>query len=352
VIKNLEHAQKLSQDFDIPLEDILLIGINLAGVKAEMPDQRIRFKIKLRNLKEWFYMGICVNIGKTPFYIKKNNLYIQNEKIGKIAEVENDTCDTTYLRRNNTSINLNSNCRSGCFGCKFCGTYKQDADDKVLLLDFKKLENKFSCTFSGKVKNILEICLCTGCFKDEEEVIQHLLMIRNWCETKKIDPRIKYIGSQITEKKNLNLIQNKIPKFSYYLTIECFNRRNFMLRNSKARVSLEKAQHLMNYSTKIGLNTTFLYILGLDSISSISRHFKKYAKSINRFPIVNLMQIYYKGQEELRHKEADQIEYYLKARKIIEKIFIKSKLRPELWENYRGLWYTKFDKENLTGFKM
>lgn len=54
--------------------------------------------------------------------------------------------------------------------------------------------------------------------------------------------------------------------------------------------------------------------------------------------------LYYKG---IRHETANNIEYYLKSRKIIEEIFSQTKMRPRPWEDYRSLWYLKFLNEEL-----
>jgi len=42
----------------------------------------------------------------------------------------------------------------------------------------------------------------------------------------------------------------------------------------------------------------------------------------------------------------------LKSDKELEKIFIKSNLRPRPWENYRSLWYLTFGDEKIKGIRM
>lgn len=49
----------------------------------------------------------------------------------------------------------------------------------------------------------------------------------------------------------------------------------------------------------------------------------------------------------LRHSTGWNIEYYIKARKILEEMFKDTPLRPKPWENYRSLWYLTFDNEVL-----
>lgn len=96
----------------------------------------------------------------------------------------------------------------------------------------------------------------------------------------------------------------------------------------------------------MGIRTNFSYIVGLESLGTLEKGFSEFLPSVNSFPIVNVFQAH-RGQEILRHKEANNIEYYIKARRIIENVFKHTSFRPRPWENYRGLWYLKFGEEYL-----
>ena len=50
-------------------------------------------------------------------------------------------------------------------------------------------------------------------------------------------------------------------------------------------------------------------------------------------------------QENYRHQEAKDVEYYLKARKIVDSIYEGTSLKPKTWESFRGL-YT-LDKNDI-----
>ena len=84
-----------------------------------------------------------------------------------------------------------------------------------------------------------------------------------------------------------------------------------------------------------------------DALEIVEEEFKKFSEVITEFPTINLMQNYLAEQEQLRDPFARKIEYYLSARQKLEKIFSPLPLRPNLWENYRPLWYTKFAKEPI-----
>ncbi len=353
---NLSQIKKLSHKYNLPTEDVMLIALNTMGVQGEKRQKRLRFKLTLSSSKKIFYLAVCVNTQKTPFTIKENYLLLEGKKIGKITEIENDTCDSTYFRRNNTVLNINSNSRSNCRGCKFCGTYSQDINDRNNLLNqdrFRKYIKSF--LLKNKIRDfsrITEVAICTGCFISEEKAAEHMLMIREALKDFGFEKEIKYIGSQLTSKKNFEKIQQSATPFSFYLTLESFTRRKELLRKDKADISFPKAKKILNHSMEKNFSTTFLYILGIDSLETITEKFKEISPYINRFPIINLFQIYSPEQKYLLHPEVRDIEYYLKARKNIEKIFKKTNLRPRPWENYRSLWYTQFGTEKIRGIRI
>ena len=74
--------------------------------------------------------------------------------------------------------------------------------------------------------------------------------------------------------------------------------------------------------------------------------FRELLPCINSFPIINVFQVH-SNQEGLRHPAAQELGYYLRARKTLEGIFSGTSLRPRPWENYRSLWFLKFGEEIL-----
>jgi len=119
-----------------------------------------------------------------------------------------------------------------------------------------------------------------------------------------------------------------------------------MLKNIKGKMTIDNAKNILSKAKDNGFNTTFSYILGIESISAMKMLFKEVLPFINRFPIINIFQVH-KGQEKLRHPKAWKIDYYMKARKILEEMFMNTNMKPRPWENYRSLWYLKFGKEWL-----
>ena len=118
------------------------------------------------------------------------------------------------------------------------------------------------------------------------------------------------------------------------------------MRDKKRSFTIDNIANTLNIAKDLGFRTNFTYIVGLEELDIIKRNFEEFTQYINSFPIINIFQEhkYHKG---IRHQSANNIAYYLEARKIIEDIFLSTEMRPRPWEDYRTLWYLKFANEEL-----
>lgn len=356
MIKSRQEAERLARKYEIPTEDIVLISLNLSGIKAEIPDKRIRFKLKLNSSSEVFYFAICVNTTATPFEYKDSKIYLKGEEIATVFEPEKDTCDDNYFRRERTELTLNSNSRSSCRGCKFCETYNQGANDLERLWNRDLVEERIKQILQENdlkdITDLFRVTICTGCFGTEIGALEHLLMVNKVLKTLGFQGLLRYIGSEIVSEGALDIIKEEIGKFALSFTAEVFTRRNELLKETKSKVTLDHIKEILFLSLKRGFYTNILYILGLDPLEISITTFSKFAPYMNRIPIINLMQNYLPEQEGLKDPQARNIEYYLKARKGLEKIFKPTGLRPNSWENYRPLWYFSFAGEKLNEIRI
>jgi len=350
MINNYNDLVVLSKKYDIPIYDVIFIAINRYGVIMDSNEKRIRMKIKLNGLEEEYYIAIAVNTFSSPFILKDDKIYLNNKEIAKIVKLEKDTCDTTYFRKNMKEMTLNSNARSKCSGCKFCGSYNLDAKDQYHLTDEEVIHNYVLNLLKQNnmkdLSNIEGITVCTGCFKDEEKLLEHLILLREELKKFGFNKRLKYIGSQIRSDKALNIIKEKLMPFSLFVTTEVFSNREKIMRKEKASLDIDKTCDLLNRANKLGIEATILYIAGLENIEVFEENMIKISNSVNKFPIVQIFQNYEKEHEDYRDVSAKDISFYLEIRKKLESIFKDTNYTPNSWENYRSLFYTKFkDKE-------
>lgn len=340
----IEYFRKMALKYNIPLESVISIALNRYGIIAsDIEDNRIRFYLKMLNSNNSTFFAVCVNTYlDSPFIMKDSNLFLDDVKIGTIFGIEKDTCNSTYFRNEKKDITFNSNSRSQCRGCKFCGTYSLETDSinfsnkENIIMYFKKLLSDNNISDMGKIDSVT---ICTGCFKNEDKLVEHLLLINDAFKSLKFNGSINYIGSQLRDYNKIKMLKQKIPKFGIYLSLEKFLDREKFMRPEKSSLTIEEAHELLSYCKSLNISTTFLYILGLEDLETLKKYFEYLKDSINKFPIVQVFQDYTSEQEEYRCNDAKNIEYYLMARKIIDDIFKNEPYNPKLWECFRSLYY-------------
>ena len=343
----LNYFEDLANRYDVPIQNVISIALNRYGIICQsVDDNRLRFNIKILGEERPTFFAVCVNTYlDSPFELKDGNLYLDGVAIGEVSNIEKDTCTSTYFRNNKKVITLNSNSRSKCIGCKFCGTYSLGEDDAIDFSTEDMVQEYFKYLLIDNnipsMENIENITVCTGCFSSEDALVEHLLTLRRGTGNLGFNGSINYIGSQLRDYDKVKLLKDTIGDFGIYLTIEKFLEREKFMKREKASLTLDKARDLLEYSSSIGVTSTFLYILGLEDLETVKKYMNYFKGSINKFPIVQVFQDYTPEQERYRCDEAKDVEYYLKARRMIDEIFIDTELSPKLWECFRSLYHAK-----------
>jgi hypothetical protein len=356
LVCDLKDVSRLSSEYHIPAEDIIFIALNLSGIKADIPDSRIRFKLRPKSENEEFYFAVCVNTRETPFEYKAGRIYLGDDEVAEVIDPEKDTCDDTYLRRAGTELTLNSNSRSQCRGCAFCGTYSQGSNDLNSLVTLDRLLNRFSSIANQNKRSdfsdLFRVTICTGCFGTENLALEHILLVNKALSRFGFQGTLRYIGSEIASVNALDIIKENIKNFALSLSVEVFERRRQLLKEPKASMSFQQIKDLLTMGLDRGFRTNILYILGLDPEVKVVEGLRELAPLMNEFPVLNLIQDYLPHHEHLKDPDARSIDYYLRIRREIEKIYKPSTLRPQSWENYRPLWYYTFADEEINGIRI
>ncbi len=353
----LNYFKELASEYHMPLENVLSIALNRYGIIIDnFTDSRIRFNLRiLDNPKDTFF-AVCVNTyPDSPFKLKGNELFLEDTLIGTTSHIEEDTCTSTYFRNDKKAITYNSNSRSKCVGCKFCGTYSLTDDDHIDFSTKENIQRYFEKLLKdnniASMHDIKDVTICTGCFNSEDDLVRHLLLVNESFKEMSFDGRLNYIGSQLRDYDKIKMVKDELGSFGLYLTVEKFLEREKYMRPEKAGLTIPKAKELLEYTSSLGITSTFLYILGLEDLKTVETYFTYFKDSINKFPIVQVFQDYTPYQEVYRVPEAKDVRYYLEAKRIINNIFKDKKYRPELWECYRSLYFDDGVKAGITKCK-
>jgi len=343
---------QLSTQYDIPTEDILLIALNTSGIKyKDIVNDRGRFTAIFPNGRSYFLALTINNQPLSPFEYKNAQIIFDGEAIAEATSIEKDTCTDSYWRGGKKHLTLNSNSRSMCRGCSFCGTYSLENDDQALTKPnaLRKKAESLSRELGSDLSALESVGVVTGCFSNERRLVDHLMMIRQIFGEFGFRGELRYIGSQLRSAEALREVISSGP-FALYLTVEAFERREKLMKRTKSSLNLESGRHALETARKMGAETCFLYIAGLDSHDAMHKEFPLYVPSLTRLPQVQTFQAYVPGQATLRYPGAASIEYFLKARKIVERTY--PHLLPIAANNFRGLWFAKYDQYALPNEKI
>jgi len=339
LLRDCKQLEELSEQYDISKEDIALIALNCSGLYAPfLSYHRGRFDVTLPGNRSY---KIALTITPKPlsrFEHDGAQVLLNGSSFLQAGLIEEDTCTDSYWRKGKQHLTLNSNLRSTCRGCGFCRTYDLPKDDEALL-NATKIEKKAVSLCeetSSDLSKMEALGVVTGCFPDEEKVVDHLLLLRSVFKKYGFRGEIQYVGSQIRTSGSIGRLLETGP-FSYYLTLECFQRRDILMKQTKASLALGQGVQLLSAAKKLGAETSFLYIAGLDDLEAIQAGFSDFSQVVTRMPLIQTFQLYQPEQIVLRHPEAQQLDYYLRTRILAESIF--PDLIPDIDLNYRGLWF-------------
>lgn len=350
------HVERLSRQWGVPADDVLLIGLNSCGMRSDRPKSRLRFRLRLDSRPdEQLYVILSLDRRNSPFELVSDEIRLNGQRIATVDAAEDDDAVLGYWRKGRKVLTLNSNARSQCTGCVFCpNTLEESSDPRLKQLDdlstyFAAITEDFAL---GDMAGVEKVTVCTGCFHYESLAIEHLRQVRAAMGEQNCSGAIlHFLSSVITSDDGIRALADLAP-FHLTLTAECFTQRGVILKESKARLEPAEMVDVLGRAADAGITTDFTYIVGLDNPELALRQLAKFVPVTTAFPRFQVYQSHTSLMDMFAADGARDIEFYLRMRREIEELFGPSGLRPQSWENYRPLWYFSFAEEPLTGVRI
>ncbi|MDD5147755.1 MAG: hypothetical protein PHV63_04395 [Candidatus Daviesbacteria bacterium] len=359
ITQSPEIWQQLSNQYGVPVGEILYIDLNRSGIRLPNNEVRVNYRARFiatvdpeENTRTWFALPVRGE-GDTYFSTSDGHLRFQDQVLANTGQIYLDTCDVSY-QRGPRLLNLNSRSRGNCGGCTACVHNYKDFYDVTVLRDQQKLmtRNDIEAFFDQKeatgldIASLQQIAVVTGLFGREAAVVKHMRMITETVRPRGFAGELMYFGCEVNSEEALRQL-SQLGKFALVYAIDNFTKRAELLAKRKSSISIDTARDTLNKARKYGIATTFAYIAGIDSLSAMEQGFNTLRDSISRFPVVNIFQVQTPGQLSAMEAAAKKLEYYVKARRSIEGILAQTGLKPRRWENYRPLWYTLYNDQPL-----
>lgn len=349
----VDEITRLAAIYGVPVEDALLIAVNLYGISSHQNRHRARVTVRLMSQPQvpWIVI-VPLNASESPFSLRDHDLYLGDELVGRVRRVDADEAVGGYFRDGGRAATLNPNARSRCVGCAFCpNTLEAAADPR--LSEERELTELLAAMVEQHPRRDLtelrEVTVSTGCFEREDAAVSHLVGLRTVLAEHGITARIGFLTSVIQSDAAFADLAAATAPFVLRLTTECFTRRDLLLKASKAQLSYQQMPDVLYRARRAGLDTSFTYIVGLDPLPELREGVAALSEHATQFPNFQVYQAHNSIMAGLRTPDADRLEFYLRARAEIEQLLSGSRLRPQPWECYRPLWYFTFAGERLVG---
>lgn len=348
-----EEVERLAGQYGVPVEDALLIAVNLYGIDSDLPRHRARVQVRLvRAPAVPWQLIVPLNVAGSPLRLQAGRLTLGGTLIGTVQGVEADEAVGGYFRNEGRAVTLNPNARSRCVGCAFCpNTLEAAADPR--LSEVRDLRGLLAALQEQHLRHDLtelhEVTVSTGCFERESAAVRHLQTLRIVLDEHGVQARIGFLTSVLRSQAAFAQLASGVAPFVLRLTAECFTRRDVLLKASKAVLNMSDMPGVLRRALAAGHGTSFTYIVGLDAIDALRTGVRALVPYVTEFPNFQVYQAHNSIMAGLRAHGAQDLEYYLRARAVIEKIVGPSGLRPAAWECYRSLWYFTFAGEFLVG---
>lgn len=355
MLRSWSQVARLSANYNVPEEDVLLIALNALGVNSQLPHKRVRFNFAVASRAEDpLFLILAFGNPQSPFRHVDDQILFDGLAVGRILNWENDDAVQLYFRKNRKTITLNSNKRSSCTGCVFCpNTLEEKSDPK--LRNRREMNAHFDllCGDLGMrdLAHIEKVTVCTGCFHHEHLAIDHMAMVRLASADHNFAGELQLLSSVVRSRQGFARLAELSAPFHITFTVECFTNRAAILKKSKADFAFEDMLESFSAARTYGHNVDFCYIVGLDPLDVAVEGVKRLARDTTTFPRLQVFQAHNLYMQQYLTPGARSIEYYLDARRELERVFDDKSLAPQSWENYRPLWYFAYAGREMSGIR-
>ncbi|MFD7550551.1 hypothetical protein [Streptomyces sp. NPDC059816] len=337
----------------LPVEDVLMIAVNLHGITSDLDRHRARVNLRLARRPEVPWQIIVpLNRSTSPFRLRGDELSLNGELVAHVERIDADEAVGGYFRNNGRAATLNPNARSRCVGCGWCpNTLEAAADPR--LQEQQGLDELLRVLGAQhprrNLAELTEVTVSTGCFEREEAAVAHLTALRPALERAGIGARarIGFLTSVLRSDEAFAAIASQVSPFVLRLTAEHFTRRAALMKSTKADLRPEQMPDLLARARAAGLDTSYTYIVGLDPMHDLVRGVNALASVVSAFPNFQVFQAHTVIMQAMRTPGGENLEYYLRARVAIERAMAPTGLKPVGWECYRPLWYFTYAGEDL-----
>ncbi|WP_266637030.1 hypothetical protein OG585_48065 (plasmid) [Streptomyces sp. NBC_01340] len=265
--ERLHDLERAAVRHGVPVEDVVLIAVNLYGITSDQDRHRARVNLRLARRPDVPWQIIVpLNQPASPFQLRGDELSLNGEVVAHVERIDADEAVGGYFRNDGRAATLNPNARSRCVGCGWCPNTLEAAADPRMQEDqgldalLRALGEQHP---RRSLAELTEVTVSTGCFEREEAAVAHLTALRPALERAGVKARIGFLTSVLRSDEAFETIASQVSPFVLRLTAEHFTRREALIKATKADLRPEQMPDLLTRAREAGLDTSYTYIVGL-----------------------------------------------------------------------------------------
>jgi hypothetical protein len=336
--------------------EVAFLSFNLDGLRTRL-GHRVRIDVTSLGLPQTEHLMI-VPSGRpgSPFWMTDEYLVAGGYPVATVGRVCDDDATAGHLRCFDGSrwraATINPTPLSHCTACSsFPTTPQTQGNPRLQVVDeLNQLLDGIAAEVDdagGNLTDLDEITAPTGGLHTETAALQRLRTLRHVLNERGLEKtRIGFPTSQLRTPEAFEHIADEMAPFLLILTAECATRREKLLTATKTSLTPDQMPEVLQAARAAGLDTSFTYTAGLDPLEDMTQLLAQLMPHVTVFPSIHMLQPHTPTTDPLHTPGADDVTYYLQARRAIERI-TPDRLLPERWRCTQSLWYTQFRGHKL-----
>ncbi|MFC4336925.1 hypothetical protein [Salininema proteolyticum] len=341
--------RRLATRHNVEWSELVLIALNLYGLRGANPDS---LRLRLLAEDDEYLTVVQANKSTSPFSLRAHvspaspqhglrELCVDGTTVAEIIDVEPSETVQGYLRADGTAANVHA----------------PETDEYPEIVRHYRQTLRLLATEapeSDGPDRIREVAFnghdADRGDMDSSEIIRHLTALREAMNAEDVSESatISVLTTAFTADTDFVSLRRDLGPLLLVLDAD-----SGMPSEPGAEAVLPEAESLaqtLKAAGEAGLETSFTVTVGHQPLDVIKEWILPLAERTTVWPSLTIHPAETLSDESQHVAAPDErLDFFLEARNLFEQVFAPTRLKPEPWRCYRGLWYRQFAGEPLEG---
>lgn len=317
--------RRLANRHDVGWGETLLIALNIHGLYSGDAGSTVRVRVRPPE-DELFQMVLPAGRHTSPFSVRGEELCVDGTPVADVPDLRADNVVGGYLRAGGRAATIRPHCGADDTG----SVTAQEAYTRLLADLAITLPN------GRTLADLEEVTVIGGEHGAEELILDDLTTLRSTMSRLDMTARIGLLSSRVRSPEALARLADAVAPFTLFL-------------DADIEADADDLAKTLADARAAGHDTSFTYTVGVEPLDIMREQLLPLAQYTTVWPSLYVQQSAVDGEASHIAEPQEQLDFFLQARTMLERIFAPTTLAPEPWRCYRGLWYREYAGEALPG---